>query len=256
MQSATNSQAAGSSYEMDQDDVEIDEKHYGLETDEEQYGHETDEEQEDKVPFKRTRAAMQLRSKFSVWPVFKASSRTQRTNKKNALMEKINQTKLQETQHNEKEKDVLKCRFCSKVWENESSLKKHERAHTNEKPFKCEKCGKGFSQVSGRNVHQKSVCMKIKSTCPICGALLANAANLSNHLKFTHKMEERLNCDICGISVRSDMKRHVKTKSHLESMQRIQDEAEEQFTISDQARRLKELNQAICMDDFQTDGVD
>ena len=72
MQSATNSQDAGSSSEMEQD---------GVETDEEQDGVETDEDQEDKKTFTRTRAAMQLRSKFSVWPVFQASSRTIRSNK-------------------------------------------------------------------------------------------------------------------------------------------------------------------------------
>ena len=129
--------------------------------------------------------------------------------------------------------------------------KKHERAHTKEKPFKCKTCGAGFSQVSGLNVHEKSVHMKMKRTCPICGALLANTANLTNHLKFFHKMEERINCDICNISVRTDFKRHLKSKRHIKAIARIQDGAEEQFTINDQAQRLQELHQAL----FSIDGV-
>ena len=262
MQSATNSQDEGPSSEMKEDDAEDDacdnhEEDAEDNADDDTENNveddvETDEDQEEKVPIKRTRFVMKLPPTLSVYSaVHTASRQVIRINKKIAYMEKIRQMKEQEKQRKKKKKIILKCLFCFKVCENKSTLQKHERAHTKEKPFRCEKCGTGFSQASGRNVHEKGVCLKIKSTCPICGVLFTNTANLTNHLKFTHKMEERINCDICNISVRTDFKRHLKSKRHIKAIARVQDEAEEQFTISDQARRLQELHQVL----FSTDGV-
>ena len=249
MQSATNSEDEDKSSEMEGDDTETNEDQE-TETNEDQET-ETIKDQETEVPFGRIRSKMKLRSTLSVWPPFVTPSRRKKVGmNRKEFMEKIHLKKEQEELSKKKKKKIIQCRFCPKSFGSKYDFQKHQRSHTMEKPFKCQVCAKGFSQTSGRNVHEASVCMKKEHmyTCPICGNELANSANLSNHLKYTHKMKERLNCDICNITVRSDMNRHVKTKRHIKYMMRIQDEAEEQFTLKDQSQRLKALFDVVSME--------
>ena len=227
MQAATNSEDNEVSSGMEDDDDD-----------------ETDKDQEEDVPVQRIRSKMKLRSTLSVSLPSRTSPRQGISGKKRKdFMETIRLKKEQEEQSKRKKKKIIQCKFCPKTFEHNSAFQKHQRSHTMEKPFKCRVCAKRFSQVSGRNVHEASICMKQEHmyTCPICGTELANSANLTNHLKYTHKMKERVNCDICNTSVRSDMNRHVKTKRHIKHVMRIQDEAEEQITLTDQAQRLKAL---------------
>ena len=53
-----------------------------------------------------------------------------------------------------KEKTMLPCNVCGKVFDRPSLLKRHMRTHTGEKPHVCPVCGKGFSTSSSLNTHK------------------------------------------------------------------------------------------------------
>ncbi|EHH57758.1 hypothetical protein EGM_07458, partial [Macaca fascicularis] len=48
-----------------------------------------------------------------------------------------------------------KCKECGQAFGQSSTLTKHTKVHTGEKPYTCKDCGKAFSQSSSLTQHQR-----------------------------------------------------------------------------------------------------
>ena len=58
----------------------------------------------------------------------------------------------------------VKCTKCDKCFSRSSSLKEHERTHTEEKTFNCSKCDKGFSKSDHIKTLANPHCRPFKCT--------------------------------------------------------------------------------------------
>ena len=134
---------------------------------------------------------------------------TTHTSEKNFLCEfcfmafsfKSNLVRHIQKQHEEEGlNERFKCQYCPNEYKDRSSLKTHERRHTEgPQPHQCPICGKGYAAIQSLEDHIKYVHegeTPPKHICPVCGKEFKKIQNLKAHHR-SHLFGKEFQCDQC-----------------------------------------------------------
>ncbi|XP_061819434.1 uncharacterized protein [Nerophis lumbriciformis] len=104
----------------------------------------------------------------------------------------------------------FKCSFCDKTFYDGSTLRRHARIHTGEKPFVCSVCGQGFSRKDHLIAHTRTHTGERPFSCSLCNSRFGFHSALSQHMKVHYG--ERHPCGECGKAFRtkSTLTKHLR----------------------------------------------
>ncbi|XP_050420956.1 zinc finger protein 761-like [Adelges cooleyi] len=104
---------------------------------------------------------------------------------------------------------LFNCGICLKMLSSKSSLRKHWRIHTDDKPFKCNVCEKTFSQQINLETHARIHTGEKSFRCNFCEKTFGRQTTLKVHERI-HTREKPYKCNICEKTFRhwSSLKTH------------------------------------------------
>ncbi|XP_065217566.1 protein krueppel-like [Planococcus citri] len=88
------------------------------------------------------------------------------------------------------------CNICQQTLKYKGDLKRHERAHTGEKPFKCSQCQTKFTRKHHLTTHMRRHTGERPYKCEHCPQDFNQVANLRKHTR-RHTGERPYSCDQC-----------------------------------------------------------
>lgn len=90
-------------------------------------------------------------------------------------------------------KDIVYCRICLEIFENEAEKLAHVKVHES----KCKECGKIFAHLKYLGKHMRTTHVQRMKECDICHKMF-RAGRLPSHKQRSHTMRT---CEICGLEV-------------------------------------------------------
>ncbi|KAK7106751.1 uncharacterized protein [Littorina saxatilis] len=80
------------------------------------------------------------------------------------------------------------CELCGGRFGSVSSLRKHERVHSGEKPHRCRFCDKTFSRTNTLQIHERQHTGETPYVCDQCGCGFKQRVSLVTHMKSKHSV--------------------------------------------------------------------
>ncbi len=85
----------------------------------------------------------------------------------------------------------LECSICTKTFHTATSLQRHSRTHTTEKPYKCDFCNKSFRRADVCREHMRIHTGVRPYTCDMCGLGFKQHNHYKTHLRTKHQNVNR-----------------------------------------------------------------
>ncbi|XP_066091746.1 transcriptional repressor CTCFL [Saccopteryx bilineata] len=110
-------------------------------------------------------------------------------------------------------KETFRCNLCQFTSSRISSLKRHMKIHTNEKPHICHLCLKAFRTVTLLRNHVNTHTGTRPHKCGDCDMAFVTSGELVRHRRYRHTHEKPFKCSMCKYASveASKLKRHVRS---------------------------------------------
>nr|XP_014430204.2 transcriptional repressor CTCFL isoform X1 [Pelodiscus sinensis] len=118
------------------------------------------------------------------------------------------------TQHRKKgEKVTIHCDLCAFTSLRMSSLNRHMKTHSDEKPHLCHLCLKAFRTVTLLRNHVNTHTGTRPYKCSDCEMAFVTSGELARHRRYKHTLEKPFKCSVCKYSSveASKLKRHIRS---------------------------------------------
>uniref|UniRef100_A0A8C4Y2W7 CCCTC-binding factor n=1 Tax=Gopherus evgoodei TaxID=1825980 RepID=A0A8C4Y2W7_9SAUR len=118
------------------------------------------------------------------------------------------------TQHRKKgKKMIFHCDLCAFTSLRMSSLNRHMKTHSDEKPHVCHLCLKAFRTVTLLRNHVNTHTGTRPYKCSDCEMAFVTSGELARHRRYKHTLEKPFKCSMCKYSSveASKLKRHIRS---------------------------------------------